>query len=57
MIFGGKTSKNVHDVRKVCLLTSLCVLVCSVEFYVFVFDEIYVRVPKHVYNYIQVGKV
>ena len=39
----GQTSKNVHDVRKVCLETNLCVLECFIEFYVLVLDEIYVR--------------
>ena len=34
--FGGQTSKNVYDVRKVCLRECLCILVCLCEFYVFV---------------------
>ena len=50
-------SKNVHDIRKVCLDTCLCVLVCFVEFYVFIFDEIDVRGPTNVFKHISVGKV
>ena len=50
-------SNNVHDVRKVCLETSLYVLVYFIEFYVFVLDEINVRGPKLVYKHIQVGNV
>ena len=38
--FGGQSSKNVHDVRKVCLYMCLSVLVYFVMFYVFVLDEI-----------------
>ena len=38
--FGGQTSKNVHDVRKVCLEKTLCVLACFIEFYVFVSEKI-----------------
>ena len=51
----GQTSKNVHDVWKVCLKTTLCVLACIVEFYVFVFDEIDMRGTKLVQNHIRVG--
>ena len=47
---------NVHDVRKVCLETTLCVLTCFIEFYVFVLDEIGVS-PKLVYEYIWVGNI
>ena len=50
MKFGGQTSNNVHDVRKVCLETSLYVLVYFIEFYVFFLDEINVRGPKLVKN-------
>ena len=32
--------KDVHDVRKVCLETTLCVIACFDEFYVLVLDEI-----------------
>ena len=52
MKFGGQTSKNVHDVRKVCLEMTLCVLACFIEFYVFFFDEIDVRGPKIIYKHI-----
>ena len=45
---------NVHDVRKVCLEMTLCVLACFVKFYVFVFDEIDIKGPKLVYNHIRV---
>ena len=48
---------NVHDVRKVCLETTLCALVRFVEFYVFVLDEIDVRGHKIVYEHIRVGNV
>ena len=44
IMFGGQRSKNVHDVRKVCPGTTFCVLACFVEFYVFVFDEIDLKV-------------
>ena len=36
--FGGKTSKNVHDVPKVCLKMTLSVFACFFEFYVLVPD-------------------
>ena len=49
MKFGGQTSKNVHDVRRVCLETTLCVLACFVEFYVFFLDENDMEGPKLVY--------
>ena len=48
---------NVHDIRKNCLEITLCVLVCFVEFYVFLLDEIDVGGPKLVYDHIQVRKV
>ena len=57
MKFGGQMSKNVHDVRKVCLQTTLCVWACFIEFYVFVLDEIHVRGPKLIYEHIWVGNV
>ena len=57
MNFGGQTSKNVHDVLKVCLEMTLCVLACFVEFYVFVLDEIHVRDSKIVYDHVWVGNV
>ena len=50
MKFGGETSKNIHDVRRVCLETFLCDLVCFIKLYVFVLDEINVRGPKLVKN-------
>ena len=46
MMFWGQTSKNVHDVWKVCLETTLCVLACVGEFYVFILDEIDIGGPK-----------
>ena len=52
--FGGQRSNNVHDVRKVCLEMTLCVLACFMEFYMFVFDEINVTGPKLVYEHIWV---
>ena len=33
--YEGQTSKNVHDVLKVCLRKWLCTLLCFTEFYVF----------------------
>ena len=50
--FGGQTSKKV-----VCLETTLCVLACFVEFYVFVFDEIDMGGTKLLYNHIRVGNL
>ena len=50
MKFGGQTSKNVHDVQKVCLETTLCVYACFVKFYVFVLDENHVRGTKIIYE-------
>ena len=46
MKFEGQTSKNVHDVRNVCLETTLCVLTCFVKFYMFVWDGNDMRGPK-----------
>ena len=57
MKFGGQTSNNVHDVRKVYLEKTLCVSACVIKFYVFVFDEIYVKCTKIVYNHVWVGNV
>ena len=53
MKIGGQTPKNVHDVRKVCLEMSLCILECFIDFFVFVFDEIYVGVNKPVYDHFE----
>ena len=50
-------SNNVHNIRKVCLETTLCVLACFVEFYLFVLNEIVLRYPKIVYKYIRVGNI
>ena len=41
MKFYSQTYKNVHDVWMVFLETTLCVIACFVEFYVFHFNEIY----------------
>ena len=49
-------SKNVHDVRKVCLETTVCVLTYFIEFYVFVLDQINLDVSELVYNHIRVRK-
>ena len=46
MKFGGQTSKNVHDIRKVYLEMTLCVLACFAKFYVFYLDEIDVGGPN-----------
>ena len=51
MRFGGQTFKNVHDVRKICLELTFCVLACFVEFYVFILDEIDMRGPKFLQSY------
>ena len=42
MKFGGQTSKNVNDIHKVYLETTLCV-------YVFFLDEMDVKGPKLIY--------
>ena len=55
MKFGGQRFKNVHDVRKVCLETTLCILACFIEFYVLFLDEIDVVGHKIVYKHIGVG--
>ena len=57
MKFLSKTSKNVHAVQKVYLEMTLCVLVCFVEFYMLILDEIDVRCPKFVYEHIRVGNI
>ena len=54
--FGGQTTKNVHDVPKVCLEMTLCVYACFVEFYVFVLYNIHVMDPKIIYDYVRVEK-
>ena len=51
-MFGGQTSKNLYDVRKVCLATTLYVYVCFIEFYVFFMDETYMLSSKLVYEHI-----
>ena len=55
MKFGGQTSKNVHDVQKVCLEMTLCALACFADSYEFILDEIDVRVPKLLHKHIWVG--
>ena len=40
MKFGGQTFKKVHEVRKFCLETTLCVLACFIKFYVFVHIQV-----------------
>ena len=55
--FGGQTSKNVHDVRKVCLKTTLSVYVCFLEFYVFVLGEIHVIWSKLIHDHFWVGNI
>ena len=55
--FGGQTPKNIHDVQKVSLEMTLCVLASFVKHYVFVLDEINMEGPKLVYKHIQVGNV
>lgn len=55
MKFRGQTSKNVHDVRKVCRKMTLCVLTCFVDFYIFSFYEINARDSKLVQDHIWVG--
>ena len=36
----GQTSKNIHDMRKVCLRKCLCVFMCFSEVYMFGLIEI-----------------
>ena len=55
--FGGQSSKNVHDVRKVYLEMTLCVLACFIKVYMFVLDDLHVRGPKKVYYHNWVGNV
>ena len=55
--FGFQMSKNPHDILKVCLETTLCVLPYFIKFYTFVFDKIYVGGHKLVYKHINIGKV
>ena len=57
MKFEGQTSKNVHDVRKVCREMTLCVLVSFVKFYVFVFYEDDVGGTRLLYGQIKVRNV
>ena len=45
MKFLGQTFKNIHDVLSVLLEMTLCVFVCFIEFYMFLLDEINMRVP------------
>ena len=54
--FGGQTSKNVYDVRKVFLAMNLCVYAYFVKFYMIVLDEIIIVDPKLVYEHVFVGK-
>ena len=54
MKFGGQTSKNVHDVWKVCLKMTLGLLACFVKFYIFILDDINVGGLKLVYEHIRV---
>ena len=56
-MFGGQSSNNVHDVRMVFLETTLSVISCFVEFYVFVLDEIDMRGPKFIHKHIRVLNV
>ena len=57
MEFRGQMSKNVHDVEKVSLATTLSVLACLIKFYVLFQDETYVGGPKLVYEHIRVGNI
>ena len=55
--FGDQTSKNVHDIRKMCLETTLCVSTCFVEVYVLVLGKNHVIGAKIIYVHVWVGKV
>ena len=50
-------TKNVHDVQKDCLETTLCLLLCFIAFYMLVLDKIYVGGTKLVYLKIWVVNV
>ena len=50
-------SKNVHDVRKVFLETTLCVYVCFVKFSVFLLYEIHLRGVKLIENLNCIGNI
>lgn len=54
MKFGGQSSRNVHDVQKVFLATTLCIFACFVKFTVLVLYEIYIGVPNIVNKPIRV---
>ena len=57
VVFGGQTSKNVHEVRKVSFKTTLCVYACFVGLYQFVMEEIHVRADKLAYDHVWVENV
>ena len=52
--FRGQMSKNIHDVRKAYLGTTLVVYACFIKFYVFILDSIDVVGTKLVYEHIWV---
>ena len=52
-----QTSKNIHDIRKICLETTLCILACFIQCYLLVLDEIDVRGRKLRYEYISIINV
>lgn len=54
MKIGGQISKNVNDVQKVFLKMNFCALLCFIEFYVFVWDTIYVNGFKIKYEHIRI---
>ena len=52
-MFGGQISKNIHDVCKVCLEVTLCVLACFIMIYVLRLEEADVMGPivrKHIWD-------
>lgn len=56
-MIGGLTSKNINDVWKVCLGSTLLVYVCFVEVCIYFLDETYVIRPKLVCKNMWVANV
>ena len=57
MMFGGQTSKNVHNIRKVYLETTLCVLECFIDFYMCDLYKIDLGGHKLIYEHFCVGNI
>ena len=55
--FLGQTLKNVHDVWMMFLEMTLCVELCFIEIYVFIFEETHVVGYKIMFIYVWFGNV